>query len=62
MVERTYGWLMLHRGLTCDYETLPVRSEAMTHMAMTDPMARSLTGESTISWRDSTLADQMRIP
>ncbi|GAA2231957.1 hypothetical protein GCM10010360_65010 [Streptomyces nogalater] len=28
-VERTYGWLMLHRRLARDYETLPARSEAM---------------------------------
>jgi hypothetical protein len=26
-VERTYGWLMLHRRLARDYETLPARSE-----------------------------------
>ncbi|MFI2763610.1 IS5 family transposase [Streptomyces echinatus] len=53
-VERTYGWLMLHRRLTRDYETLPERSEAMIHLAMTDLMARRLTGENTISWRDPT--------
>lgn len=50
-VERTYGWLMLHRRLARDYETLPTRSEAVIHIAMTDLMARRLTGESTISWR-----------
>ncbi|MFE0421449.1 IS5 family transposase [Streptomyces sp. NPDC058953] len=48
-VERTYGWLMLNRRLARDYETLPARSEAMTHLAMSDLMARRLTGESTIS-------------
>ena len=53
-VERTYGWLMLHRRLARDYETLPARSEAMIHLAMTDLMARRLTGETTISWRDPT--------
>ncbi|MEU9609733.1 IS5 family transposase [Streptomyces sp. NPDC048057] len=53
-VERTYGWLMLNRRLARDYETLPARSEAMIHLAMTDLMARRLTGESTISWRDPT--------
>jgi transposase len=54
-VEWTYGWLMLHRRLTRDYETLPAaRSEAMIHVAMTDLMARRLTGENTISWRDPT--------
>nr|WP_239106838.1 hypothetical protein [Streptomyces rubrogriseus] len=43
---------MLHRRLARDYETLPSRSEAVTHIAMTDLMARRLTGENTISWRD----------
>ena len=36
---------MLHRRLARDYETLPHRSEAMIHLAMTDLMARRLTGE-----------------
>lgn len=53
-VERTYGWLMFHRRLARDYETLPARSEAMIHLAMTDLMARRLTGEAAISWRDPT--------
>ncbi|MFD9510357.1 IS5 family transposase [Streptomyces mirabilis] len=60
-VERTYGWLMLHRRLARDYETLPARSEAMIHLAMTDLMARRLTGEATISWRNPTSLDQIRI-
>lgn len=50
-VERTCGWLMLHRRLARDYETLPTRSEAMIHLAVTDLVARRLTGENTISWR-----------
>ncbi|MFE5809010.1 IS5 family transposase [Streptomyces sp. NPDC056491] len=53
-VERTYGWLMLHRRLARDYETLPTRSEGVIHIAMTDLMARRLTGENTISWHDPT--------
>ncbi|MCD9880850.1 transposase [Streptomyces sp. NR30] len=61
-VERTYGWLMLNRGLARDYEALPARSEAMIHLAMTDLMARRLTGEATISWRNPTSPDQIRIP
>ncbi|MFF0095310.1 IS5 family transposase [Streptomyces canus] len=61
-VERTYGWLMLHRRLARDYETLPARSEAMIHLAMTDLMAHRLTGENTISWRNPTSPDQLRIP
>jgi hypothetical protein len=60
-VERTYGWLMLHRRLARDYETLPIRSEAMVHLAMTDLTARRLTGETTISWRDPTSRDEARI-
>lgn len=60
-VERTYGWLMLHRRVARDYETLPARSEATIHLAMTDLMARRLTGETTISWRDPTSQNQIRI-
>ncbi|MEU8789767.1 IS5 family transposase [Streptomyces sp. NPDC048643] len=60
-VERTYGWLMLHRRLARDYETLPARSEAMIHIAMTDLMARRLASENTISWHDPTPAHQSRI-
>jgi transposase len=60
-VERTYGWLMLHRRLARDYETLPARSEAMIHLAMTDLMARRLTGEATVSWRDPSHQDQTLI-
>ena len=50
-VERTFGWLMLHRRLARDYEALPTRSEAMIHVAMIDLMARRCTGESTPTWR-----------
>jgi transposase len=53
-VERTYGWLMPHRRLARDCETLPTCSEAMIRIAMTSLMARPLTGENTISWRDPT--------
>ncbi|MDQ0934957.1 hypothetical protein [Streptomyces turgidiscabies] len=52
---------MLHRRLARDYETHPHRSEAMIHLAMTDLMARRLTGENTISWRDPTPAHQSLI-
>jgi transposase len=51
-IERTFGWLMLHRRLVRDYETNPQRSRAMIHWAMIDNMSRRLTGESTASWRD----------
>jgi transposase len=50
-VERTFGWLMLHRRLARDYETLPERSITMIHWSMIDNMSRRLTGESTPTWR-----------
>jgi hypothetical protein len=53
---------MLDRCPARDYETLPARSEAMIHLAMTELMARRLTGEDAISWRDPTSPDQLRIP
>ena len=53
---------MLHRRLARDYETLPTRSEAMIHLAMTDLMARRLTSENTISWRDPKKATKHAIP
>lgn len=51
VVERTLGWFMLHRRLVRDYETLPQRSRTMIHWAMIDNMARTLTAESTQTWR-----------
>jgi transposase len=53
-VERTFGWLMLHRRLVRDFETRPERSRTMMHWAMIDNMTRRLTGESTQTWRAST--------
>lgn len=61
-VERTYGRLMLHRRLAHDYETLPTRSEALVNLAMTDLMARRLTGENTVSWRDPKRSTKRPIP
>jgi len=52
-VERSFGWLMHHRRLARDYETLPYRSEAMICLAMIDLMSRRLTGEATPNWRDA---------
>ena len=52
-IERTFGWLMLHRRLARDYETLPERSITMIHWSMTDNLSRRLTGESTPTWRDT---------
>jgi len=50
-VERTYGWLMLHRRLDRDFETLPGRSVTQIHWAMIDNMGRRLTKETTPTWR-----------
>jgi transposase len=50
-IERTFGWLMLHRRLARDYETLPTRARTMVLWAMIDNMSRRLTAESTASWR-----------
>jgi transposase len=55
-VERTFGWLMLHRRLARDYETLPERSRTMMHWAMIDNMSRRLTGETTTTWHDDSAA------
>ncbi len=52
-VERTFGWLVLHRRLVRDFETLPERSVSMIYWAMIDNMASRLTGESTPTWRDT---------
>lgn len=49
--ERTLSWLMHHRRLVRDYETLPARSTAMIYLAMIALMARRLTRESTPTWR-----------
>jgi transposase len=54
VIERTLGWLMQHRRLARDYEILPQRSRAMIHWAMTNIMSRTLTGESTQTWRIKT--------
>jgi transposase len=52
VVERTFGWLVLHRRLVRDYETLPERSATMVHWAMIDNMSKRLSGETTPTWRD----------
>ena len=53
VVERTLGWLMLHRRLARDYEALPDISTAMIHVAMIDNLTRRLTDETTPTWRDT---------
>jgi len=51
-VERTFGWLVLHRRLVRDFETLPERSATMIYWAMIDNMSRRLSGETTPTWQD----------
>lgn len=51
VAERTFGWLMQHRRLVRDYETLPQRSRTMIHWVMIGTMTRRLTGENTPNWR-----------
>ncbi|MGW0811633.1 IS5 family transposase [Nonomuraea sp. NPDC002799] len=51
VIERTLGWLMLHRRLARDYETLPASSEAMIHIAMIDNASKRITDEATPTWR-----------
>jgi transposase len=51
VVERSLGWLMLHRRLTRDYETLTSSAEAMIHIAMIDNTSKRITGETTPTWR-----------
>jgi transposase len=51
VVERTLGWIMLHRRLDRDFETLPESSEAMIQIAMIDNVSKRITGETTPTWR-----------
>jgi transposase len=54
VVERTFGWFMLHRRLARDYETQWKTSRAMILISMIGVISRALTGQSTLSWRDPT--------
>jgi len=56
IVERTFGWLMLHRRLARDYETHWRTSRAMILMAMIGVINRAVTGQATPTWRDPTTA------
>jgi len=42
VVERTFGWLILYRVLSKDYEVLPRNSEAVVYAAMIHLMLRRL--------------------
>ena len=57
VVERTLGWVMLHRRLARDYETHPTNSAAMIRLAMIDNLAKRITDETTITWRDPPSTD-----
>lgn len=52
VVERTFGWLMMHRRLARDYETTTGSSKAMIHLAMIDNVTKRITGETTPTWHD----------
>jgi transposase len=47
VVERTFGWFILHRRLTRDYETRQESSRAMIHWSIIGIMGRVLAGTST---------------
>jgi transposase len=51
VVEQTFGILSFHRRLVRDYEHRPSSSESRVYWAMTDVMARRITGTSVPSWR-----------
>ncbi|MFJ3673344.1 IS5 family transposase [Streptomyces sp. NPDC090106] len=51
VVERNIGWIMMHRRLARDYETLTASSEAMIHVASIDNLAKRITDETTPTWR-----------
>jgi transposase len=50
-VEQTNGILMLHRRLVRDYEHRPASAESRVYWAISDVMARRLTGGATPAWR-----------
>lgn len=51
VVERSIGWIMMHRRLARDYETLPASSEAVIHIGSIDNLAKRITDETTPTWR-----------
>ena len=50
-VEQAYGMLALHRRLARACEHRPASSGSRVYWAMSDVMARRLTGTSTPAWR-----------
>jgi transposase len=53
VVEQTFGILSFHRRLVRDYEHRLSSSASRVYWAMTDVMARRLTGTSVPSWRST---------
>jgi transposase len=53
VIERTLGWIMLHRRLARDYEALPDNSASMIRLAMIDNLTKRVTDETTPAWRDT---------
>lgn len=51
VVEQTFGILSFHRRLARDYEHRPPSSASRVYWAMTDVMARRITGTAERSWR-----------
>nr|WP_247663137.1 transposase [Micromonospora sp. U21] len=52
VIERTLGWIMLHRRLARDYNALPDNPASMIHIAMIDNLTKRVTDETTPTWRD----------
>ncbi|MGY3064656.1 hypothetical protein ACVWZD_008978 [Streptomyces sp. TE3672] len=44
-------WIMMHRRLARDYETLTASSEAMIHIASIDNLTKHIIDETTPTWR-----------
>lgn len=51
VVERSIGWITMHRRLARDFETLTASSEAMIHIASIDNLAKRITDETAPTWR-----------
>lgn len=50
VVERSFGWIMMHRRLARDYETKPAHSEIMIRLAMISNLAKRATSASRVYW------------
>ena len=51
VVERSIGWIVMHRRLARDYESRTASSEAMIRIASIDNLTRRITDETTPTWR-----------